>query len=74
MCDECAWESALERIAEGQALLEEITAEAAADFVESVSEKLDNIAEWIQEKEHVTPAQEEAIENMIAGAEKWVRD
>ena len=46
----------------------------AADFVASVGEKLDNMAEWIEDKEHVTPAQEEAIENMIAGAEKWLRD
>ena len=74
MCDSCSWESALERIAEGKELLEEIEADAAADFVASVGEKFDNMAEWIEDKEHVTPAQEEAIENMIAGAEKWLRD
>lgn len=74
MCEECGWPAALERIAEGKALLDEIEAEAAEDFVASVGEKLDDMAEWIAEKKHVTPAQEQAIENMLAGTERWLRD
>jgi len=72
MCDDCAWSAALERITEAKELLEQITADAAADFVTSVTEKLDDMAEWITENSHVTERQEEAIENMIGGIEKWL--
>ena len=72
MCDECARSEALERIEEGKQMLEQIEADEAADFVESVGEKLDSIGDWITEKEHVTPGQEEAIENMIEGIGKWL--
>ena len=47
--------------------------ELAAEFIASVGEKLDNMAEWIAEKEHVTEKQEQAIENMIEAAGKWLR-
>ena len=72
MCDSCVWKECLERIAEVQTDLE-LLPDRAEDFVASCLETLESIASWIEENEHVTPGQEQAVENIAAGAEKWQR-
>jgi len=69
------WEDALERIAQAQGMLDEVRDEkgsdAAQDFCDSVGEKLESMAAWIADNDHVTPKMEDAIANIIAGIEKW---
>lgn len=43
------------------------------DFAESVREKVESIAEWIRENEHVTDAQKESLDNMERGVSRWIR-
>jgi len=44
----------------------------AFDFGASVEEKVYDIAEWIEENEHVTDAQLNALENMHGGVARWL--
>lgn len=70
--DELApWEDALALCDEIRELLDDLP-ERADDFATSVEEKVDSIAEWIADNEHVTPAQLQALENMKAGCERWL--
>ena len=43
----------------------------AMDFAESIAMKAGGIADWIENNHHVTDKQQEALENMKAGAERW---
>ena len=70
--DELApWEDALALCDEIRELLDDLP-ERADDFAASVEEKVDDMAEWIADNEHVTPAQLQALENMKAGCERWL--
>ena len=44
----------------------------AEDFGVSIIEKIESIREWITTHDHVTDAQQEALDNMEAGVEKWL--
>lgn len=46
--------------------------DAGVDFGRSVQEKLESMAEWIDENQHVTPRQLKAIKNMGQGVERWL--
>lgn len=46
--------------------------ERAADFYESVTDKVRGIRETINKYNKVTPRQESALENMYAGVERWL--
>lgn len=65
------WEGALELCKELIAELADLP-ERAEDFVESVEEKVLSIQEWIEENEHVTPKQLEALRNMRTGVHRWL--
>lgn len=43
----------------------------AAEFRESVQEKLSSMAEWIEKRHHVTPKMQRAIDNMADGVAKF---
>jgi hypothetical protein len=47
--------------------------ERGEDFGSSVGEKAESIEEWIDEKDAVTAKQLTALENMLAGLERWQR-
>jgi len=72
MCGNCNWEEAHAQAQELLELLDQLP-DAAEEFAESVREKTEGILVWIEESEHVTDAQETALENMFLGAEKWLR-
>jgi len=59
----------------GQEILDalEDLPDAAEDFASSVQEKVEGIMAWINENQHVTENQSAALENMMAGVEKWQR-
>jgi hypothetical protein len=70
--DELApWEEALALCEEIRELLPDLS-DRADDFATSVEEKVDSIAEWIADNEHVTDPQWTALENMKAGCERWL--
>ena len=71
MCQECDWEDALEQCQAIEELIDDLP-ERAEDFADSVLEKIQSIASWIEEKEHVTEGQLAAIENMHAGVSRWL--
>jgi len=56
-------------------ILEKITdlPERAEEFGDSVESKVISISETIESRNHVTPAQMNALENMLAGVERWIR-
>ena len=45
----------------------------AWDFASSVGEKAQSIGETIEERNTVTPAQQEALDNMESGISRWIR-
>lgn len=69
--DEGDWEHALEVIEEALASLDDLP-ERAEDFRESVRDKLESICDWVAEHESITGAQATAVNNMIAGIERWL--
>mgnify|MGYP001358390566 CR=1 FL=1 len=71
MCSTCDWRDALEEIRDVLADVE-LLPERAEGFAASVEEKLDSMAAWIEENEHVTDAQMTAIANMRTGVERWL--
>jgi len=77
MCDTCAWESALEQIEQAKEALDDLrssrSGDRVQDYADSVEERIDDFAAWIEENEHVTARQEEALQNIIAGMEKWLQ-
>lgn len=48
--------------------------ERADDFRESIQEKADSIREWYDKHGELTDAQRKAVENMTAGARRWIRE
>lgn len=46
--------------------------DAAAEFGESVSEKLSGIAETIRRTDRITDGQRSAIANMESGIDRWI--
>jgi len=75
MCDACAWESSLEQIGQAKESLDDLrssrSSDRVLDYADSVEERIDDFAAWIEENEHVTARQEEALQNIIAGIERW---
>jgi len=45
--------------------------ESAEDFVASVEERLQSITEWVEEHEHVTEKQWQALRSWQAAVGKW---
>ena len=43
------------------------------EFSASVREKVGSIKEWVEENDHCTGKQGDALENMRDGVSKWVR-
>lgn len=72
MCDACGWE---DYIQEMEASLSDLAGlpDQAADFAASVEEKLVDTKCWVEDNEHITDAQATAVDNMIAGIQKWMR-
>ena len=66
------WEDALELCEEIEELLDELP-DRAEEFATSVGEKVADMREWIEDNEHVTPKQLDALENMKAGCENWLQ-
>lgn len=46
----------------------------AERFSEGVREKTEGILSWISEHEHVTDRQSDALENMLRGIKKWLKE
>lgn len=68
-------DEAIDLLDELDGLLDEIEdIDAAADFHESVKEKADSMRRWIEDREYATVGQVTALENMIVGCRRWLRD
>lgn len=65
------WEDALALCATVLDILPDLP-ERADDFRESVKEKVESIADWIADREHVTDEQVKALQNMKHGCEAWL--
>jgi hypothetical protein len=65
---------AIEAIEQCERIMEKIhdVPEAGEDFAASVSEKVDSIWQWIEEHGRVTPKQQEALDNMESGLDRWL--
>lgn len=48
--------------------------EAGEDFGMSVAERASEIARTVEERMEATSSQIEALENMLEGVKKWIRD
>jgi hypothetical protein len=66
------WELAIEQCDSILDSLEELP-ERAADFQESVEDKVAGIREWIEKNKDVTAAQLTALQNMEDGVSRWQR-
>lgn len=66
-------EQAEDLIEEINTLLE-VLPERAENFHRSISEKVDDIATYIEDHNRVTKKQINALENMLYGVQKWIRD
>lgn len=71
MCTDCDWSTYLHIARDASQRADDIP-ERGEDFVASVQETLNDIAEWIEENAHVSGKQAAAIENMAAGVERWL--
>ena len=71
MCENCNWEECVDDIDAALDAVEGIP-ERGAEFAASVGAKLQDIKEWIEEKHHVTDAQETAVANMANGIQRWL--
>lgn len=47
--------------------------EQGEEFASSVQDKAISIQEYIEQRNHVTPAQLESLRNMRAGIARWIR-
>jgi hypothetical protein len=75
MPDPSAAAEALSLLSELDEALDAIESNSAAeDFVDSVRNSAASMRAWIEENDHATPKQITAIENWIAGAQRWLRD
>ncbi|MBF8259444.1 MAG: hypothetical protein HW377_1818 [Actinobacteria bacterium] len=59
MCENCGWEEQLE----------ELNDLCADNDYEWANDTLSGIAEWVEEKEHITANQADAIDNIKAAVE-----
>lgn len=46
--------------------------EAGEEFAASVSDKIERMKKWAEERNHVTEKQQEALENMCGGIARWL--
>lgn len=46
--------------------------ERAEEFVDSVTEKVTSMMEWIEENEHVTDKMQDSLRNMRRGCDRWM--
>lgn len=76
MCSSCSWQEALETADEIIEMIDDISEDSdrGQEFASSIDEKTRNIRAWIQEHEHTTDKQVNALENMHRGAENWLQD
>jgi hypothetical protein len=72
MCENCNWEDYIEAMESALSDLVDLP-DRAADFAVSVEEKLVDIKCWVEDNGHITDAQARAVDNMIAGIQKWIR-
>lgn len=70
MCDKCEWEDAIDFVNRIETEADDVP-ERGEDFAASVVEKATSIGASIGEMKHVTDGQMEALENMMAGLQKW---
>jgi methyl-accepting chemotaxis protein len=70
MCDTCGWRESIKQANELIERAEDLPSRAE-EFGDSVTEKLKSIVEWMEEFGHVTPKQQEAIDNIEGGIERW---
>lgn len=54
--------------------LAEVVCEDGQEFAQSVLERTESIADWVEENKTATDAQIEALENMLDGMEAWRRN
>jgi hypothetical protein len=66
------WQDALKQCDTIIELLDDVPAEGE-DFADSVREKTESIRDWIERNKEVTSKQQQALDNMQAGAERWQR-
>jgi hypothetical protein len=71
MCVSCNWKTAVEWC---DRILEDVEnmPSRAEEFGESVSEKVSLIQEWVEENEHITDGQRDALERMEASVRRWL--
>lgn len=70
MCDKCEWKDALSLVGEIESEADDVP-ERGEDFAAGVVETATSIGETIEQRAHVTEAQVTALENMLAGLQKW---
>ena len=71
MCDECDWESEIERCNSLMDMCNEVP-ERGEEYASSVHEKAGSISATIEDNQHVTEKQMEAIDNMMAGVQRCI--
>ena len=71
MCRDCDWEDFL---ADADRVLDDIPSlpDRASEFSHSVQERIEGIVAWVEDNEHVTPKQKQALENMSNGVQAWL--
>lgn len=70
MCDNCDWESAVKNCDELLSRIEELP-ERGDDFASNCQGTVEGIQIWIEDNEHITDAQEVALENIDHALERW---
>ena len=65
------WKDRLEQCSRILEMCSEIDGEGR-DFADSVSEKVDSIATWIEANERSTAKMDDALDNIEAGCQKWL--
>lgn len=73
MCKDCSFEEALGLVDEIQDALGELP-EEAEDFADGVEKRSQSIGEWVEKNNHVTPGQMTALQNMLDGCHRWIRE
>lgn len=46
--------------------------ERAEEFVDSVTEKVTSMMEWIEENNHITDKMQDSLRNMRRGCDRWM--
>jgi hypothetical protein len=71
MCDSCEWREFVEEAETLIGQLDELPSRAA-DFSESVGQKVGDMLEWARANEHATEKMKSALQNMQSGANRWL--